>query len=459
MSYDFHLPHFNKLSVKEKTIVIVVFVAMFLIFGTFIFRETVVSINSSEMEAENLSLVYASEIEIECMHTFQLNGIMAALLFAENDAFISDFQRFASHLLLGYPTVKCIQLAPDGIVSKIYPLEGNESAIGHNLFMDPNRYHEAVQTRNSGILTIGGPYELSQGGVGIIGRYPVFLDAEKSEFWGFINVVVTVPQIFDSIDFSAISKHGYKFSIYKVDENTGERVHIYGSEFDELHKPVCSQLDISNARWEIALAPVESWVDIRLLVVLIVFSVLIVLALTFVAILIIQQYMNTRMLAAIAINDQLTGLFSRQTAVQTLEKELKNALENGSQLAVCFIDMNDFKRINDTFGHTSGDAALKWVAKQLKSAVQPDDIVARFGGDEFIIIFRGQHSESYVAAVESIRQKINCKAELETGIVTDISAAVGLAMYPENGSSVKSLVQYADDEMYKNKAGMKGRSR
>ena len=143
----------------------------------------------------------------------------------------------------------------------------------------------------------------------------------------------------------------------KVDDATEERVHIYGSEYDTLYKSVRSPLDMPNARWEIALAPEESWVDLRRLVILIVFSVLLVLAVTFLAVLVIQQYMNAHKLAELAKIDQLTGLFSRQSAIHAMEKELENA-SDGSRFGLCFIDMNNFKRINDTFGHTTGDAAL-----------------------------------------------------------------------------------------------------
>ena len=449
----FGISCFSRLSKRGKILVIIVVSILVIVFGTVVVREASVSLNSRKLEAQNLVILFGSEIERDCTRMFQLNGIMESLLFADDGA-VADFQRLAKHLLPDYPAASCIQLAPDGIVSEVYPLEGNEAVIGHNLFMDEGRSHEALATRNSGVLTIGGPYALKQGGEGFIGRLPVFLDDEKTVFWGFINVVVIVSNIFDTIDFSVLSNHGYDFCVYRVDD-TGEKLHIYGTEYNKLNKPVWYELDIPNTRWEFAIAPKDSWFDIRLLVILIVMSFLLVLALTFLAVLVVQQYSSNHKLARLAEIDQLTGLFSRQTAVQTLERAIDNASRTGLHIAVCFIDMNNFKDINDTYGHTKGDIALKWVATQLNKVVRQDDVVARFGGDEFIVIFKGQYTDNYISMADRIKRVLNAPADLGNNVIIKISAAVGVAFYPDNGTTVESLVQYADDAMYRVKAQMK----
>lgn len=449
----FGISCFSRLSKRGKTLVIIVISILVIVFGAVVVREASVSVNARMLEAQNLVILFGSEIERDCTRMFQLNGIMESLLFTDDGA-VADFQRLAKNLLPEYPAVSCVQLAPDGIVSEVYPLEGNEAVLGHNLFMDEARSHEALATRNSGVLTIGGPYALKQGGEGFIGRLPVFLDSEKTDFWGFINAVVLVSNIIDAIDFSMLSNHGYEFSIYRIDD-TEEKFLIYGTEYDNLKNPVRYELDIPNTRWEFAIAPKDSWFDIRMLVVLIVMSILLVLALTFLSVLVVQQYSSNHKLARLAEIDQLTGLFSRQTAVQTLERAIENASQTGLHIAVCFIDMNNFKDINDTYGHTKGDIALKWVAAQLNKVVRQDDVVARFGGDEFIVIFKGQYTDNYISMAERIKRVLNAPADLGNNVIIKISAAVGVAFYPDNGNTVESLVQYADDAMYKDKAMMK----
>ena len=449
---------FSRITMKERMLVFAIFIVLIIIFSIFITREVYVSIKSRELEAENLSIFVGGEIEREFMHTFTLNEIMKALLFTEDEPSM-DFQFLAKHLLPDYPAAKCVQLAPDGIVSQVYPVEGNEAILGHNLFMDPNRGKEVLSSRNIAVLTIGGPYLFPDGKEGFVGRLPVFLDAEKSNFWGFINVVVLVSDILDLGGFSILAKHGYQYSLYKIDSSTGEKVLIKGVPYDSLHKPISRAVSIPNAEWEIALAPPDMWMDLRMCVVLVVMSFLLILAFVFLSILIIQQYVSNKKLAQLAIIDQLTGLFSRQQAIHTLEVEIQNAGNTGHRTKVCFIDMNNFKDINDTYGHTVGDTALRWVAGKLKELVGPNDVVARFGGDEFIIVFRGNDDGDDVSLADSIKKALNAPAELCNGIVADISAAVGFAVFPENGKSVEELIQYSDKAMYKEKARMKGSSR
>ncbi|MCR4940191.1 MAG: sensor domain-containing diguanylate cyclase [Treponemataceae bacterium] len=444
----------NKIPRKERFIVLAIFMVLVVVFGVFITREVYASIKSHELEAENLAIFLGAEIERECMHTFALNEIIATLLFAEEEILV-DFPILAKHLLPDYPAASCIHFAPDGIVSQVYPLEGNEALLGRNVFMGEKSAEEALFARNEACLVVCGPCSLLQGGTGFIACLPVFLDDAKSEFWGFINVDVLVEDIFKEKDFSTLEKHGYKFSIYKVDDKTKEKIHIYGNPYESLHKPVSLPITIPNTNWEIALAPEDMWMDLRLCIVLVVMSLLLILAFFFLAILVVQQYVNNRKLAQLAIIDPVTGLYTRQQAVHTLENEIANAEHTGLYMGVCFIDMNGFKEINDTFGHTMGDDALRWVADRLKELALPEDIVARFGGDEFILIFRGQETKGYLDMAEKIRKAINASALLGNGIVVDVSAAVGVSVFPDNGKTVEELIQYADNAMYREKALMK----
>ena len=141
-------------------------------------------------------------------------------------------------------------------------------------------------------------------------------------------------------------------------------------------------------------------------------------AFTILTLLFLKLRQSNIRLAQLATLDQLTGLYTKQTAIFSLEKELDYAKRNDSQVAVCFIDMNNFKQINDNYGHTIGDAALSKVAKRLMESVRPEDIIARFGGDEFIIIFRGKKTGTdYSSTVERIRAVLNVPARLSAHVL------------------------------------------
>lgn len=454
-SKTYDISTLSRLMKKDFVFVVAVFLILLIIFTDISIYESFGSVRSRKLEAENIAVLCTSEIERNCNHTFQLNGIIASLVML-GEANQENFESVAAKVLPDFPAADCVQLAPDGIVSSVYPLQGNENVLGHNLFEDEKRADEAWKTKASGVLTIGGPYPLLQGGEGFIGRLPVFKDEQNNEFWGFVNVVVRVSQIIETVNLSALNGRNYEYSIYKLSDITGNRTHIYGVDLDKMHHPVTTRIDMPNAHWELAVAPKGFWVNVHLVIVLGTLSLLLICAFTILTLLFLKLRQSNIRLAQLATLDQLTGLYTKQTAIFTLKKEIDYANRNGTQVAVCFIDMNNFKQINDKYGHTVGDTALAKVAKRLLESVRPEDIIARFGGDEFIIIFRGKNTGTdYTSTVERIRTVLNIPAKLSTHVLADISASVGLAVYPTNGNGVEELIAYADKAMYEEKARIK----
>ena len=258
------------------------------------------------------------------------------------------------------------------------------------------------------------------------------------------------------LNFSGLQGRDYRFSIYKISSYTNEYTTLFGTDFLSLHKPISVQLGISEAHYELAITPSTSWVNIHLVIVLTTLSLLLIAAFTILTLLFLKLRQSNIRLAQLATLDQLTGLYTKQTAIFILKKEIDYANRNGSQVAVCFIDMNNFKQINDKYGHTVGDTALSKVAKRLLESVRPEDIVARFGGDEFVIIFRGKNTGTdYASTLERIRTVLNVPAKLSAHVLADISASVGLAVYPKDGKGVEELISFADKAMYAEKARIK----
>jgi diguanylate cyclase (GGDEF)-like protein len=161
----------------------------------------------------------------------------------------------------------------------------------------------------------------------------------------------------------------------------------------------------------------------------------------------------------LAYFDSLTGLPNRQRCIETAERLFAEAAESQESVAVIYLDLNSFKRVNDTFGHSVGDAVLRTVAGNLTraletfKAVHEHVTVARFGGDEFVILLR--HHAARALAVEIAAA---CCAAFKDPIVYEglefySAPSIGLAVYPDDGDDVATVLKHADTAMYQAKTG------
>lgn len=153
----------------------------------------------------------------------------------------------------------------------------------------------------------------------------------------------------------------------------------------------------------------------------------------------------------IALQDALTGLPNRIAFEQGLDHGLSQAKRRGWGLAVLFIDIDKFKSINDSYGHDLGDQVLLMVANRLKSFVRDEDIVSRWGGDEFVCLLLEVKQEADVTHLaEKMINRIAEACEFN-GIVLSIIASIGIAIYPTDGETADILFKNADTAMYKAK--------
>jgi diguanylate cyclase (GGDEF)-like protein len=164
----------------------------------------------------------------------------------------------------------------------------------------------------------------------------------------------------------------------------------------------------------------------------------------------------------LAYFDTLTGLPNRQRCIDAAERLFAEAAIAQEQVAVIYVDLNSFKRVNDTFGHTVGDAVLKSVAVRLARALAPFQSanhsvsVARFGGDEFVVLVSDAHASSVALEVAGA-----CTAALNDPITHEglefySAPSIGIAVYPDHGPDVATVLKHADTAMYQAKAGVSG---
>jgi diguanylate cyclase (GGDEF)-like protein len=153
----------------------------------------------------------------------------------------------------------------------------------------------------------------------------------------------------------------------------------------------------------------------------------------------------------IALHDPLTGLPNRLLLEQHLDHGLTQSRRYDRKLALMFIDLDKFKNINDSYGHDIGDRVLIAVAKRLQDFVRGEDIVSRWGGDEFVCILSNINLESDVISLaEKMVDRISEPCEFD-GIVLSISATIGIAICPRDGETAEILFKQVDRAMYRSK--------
>lgn len=159
-----------------------------------------------------------------------------------------------------------------------------------------------------------------------------------------------------------------------------------------------------------------------------------------------------------AYHDSLTGLPNRAMFEEHLELALARARRDDLAVAVLFLDLDDFKPVNDTHGHATGDAVLRQVGARLNAAVRDTDLVARQGGDEFLVLIadlaRGHDgtlaASTVTKVVERIQEELALPYRLRVGELT-LQASVGRAVYPFDGGDGASILRHADASMYEQK--------
>lgn len=156
-----------------------------------------------------------------------------------------------------------------------------------------------------------------------------------------------------------------------------------------------------------------------------------------------------------SLHDPLTGLPNRALFNDRLEHGLAVANRNNLHFAVMFLDLDDFKMVNDTYGHDVGDLVLQTIAGRLKETTRDDDTVCRHGGDEFLYILVNTESEHDIALVaEKIIQAVQIPCDIrvrDLSLSLSINASLGIAIYPKDGAAPDALLDKADKAMYRAK--------
>jgi diguanylate cyclase (GGDEF)-like protein/PAS domain S-box-containing protein len=153
-----------------------------------------------------------------------------------------------------------------------------------------------------------------------------------------------------------------------------------------------------------------------------------------------------------SIRDPLTGLFNRRFMEESLERELRRAMRGKQQVALLMLDIDHFKRFNDTFGHQAGDALLRALGNLLKESTRGQDVVCRYGGEEFAFVLAGASLDAARKRAELLREEIKQLNVRHGGQpLGAVTLSIGIAVFPDNADSAESLLKAADNALYRAK--------
>ncbi|GGB15228.1 sensor domain-containing diguanylate cyclase [Agarivorans gilvus] len=403
-----------------------------------------------KVEAElgrNLAITRANLEAIIFQDTY-LADSLATVVTLDQDLASSHWKTIAQKLLNKAQFVRSIGIAPNNIISKVYPLEGNEGAIGLDFRTQPKQLIGVNKARELMDVYIDGPVNLVQGGLGLIARYPIFSDAPKNQhYWGTVSVVMDYNKMLKGSGLEGLS--GLDVALRK--QHNGQAGEVFYGSAAVFTKPDLEHIiRLPSGTWLLAAkfdtAELNHIQNTRQL------SLVLGLVVTIaVYLLLVLHFLNYKQIHKASLVDELTQLPNRRFVMNQLH-ELTNKNQNKPGFALLNIDLNGFKKVNDQIGHNAGDELLKHVSNQLLASVRQSDTVARFGGDEFVVLLKDVHnSESAKHIIGKIKQQVESQVLNWQGQSIVASLSIGFALYPEQVDSIEQLLSYADKNMYQQK--------
>lgn len=407
-----------------------------------------VGLESKKVEmvvASNISLVRSNFEASIFMDTF-LADSLATLVTMDPETAFKKWHIVANQLLSKSQYVRNVTASPNNIITYIYPLEGNESALGVDLSRIPEQYKAIQIAKQNQHVYIDGPVNLVQGGQGLIARYPIYSDFPYNKaYWGTVSVVIDYDKL---MTFSGLyDLDNAEVAIRNV-TNTPKL--LYG-KIETFDKPDIQHfINLPYGRWQLVAKYKLSdsarltFIE-RAIISIEIFAVMLIYALFFLI------YRNYKTIQKAAMQDELTHLPNRRY-VNKLLKKMSVRRESNHFFTLLSVDVNDFKLVNDNFGHDVGDRFLQFISMQLKENVRTTDTVARIGGDEFLIILDNIYLPEKVHKVtQSIKDKIENEPFIHNNKQINPSLSIGYAIYNDKNIDIDTLITKADHAMYLNK--------
>ncbi len=367
-----------------------------------------------------------------------------------------DFELLASSLYSESVVLYSIELIPGGVISDVYPGHHKRIRQNRDIFTDPVIGEIAKWSRLTGQPFVSNPIALEDMMMGFQICTPIYISepGKLPEFWGFSSVTLKFDSFFDESDIYMLQNEHIKYELKSMNPVKSVLEPIIASEDHDFNKPVMHSFAVYNTMWTFFAESEKDWHDNLLIAVSPLMAFFIAALLCFAINALRNQILSGDSFKRLSYIDSLTKLWNTRKFYEVMNK----LMAKKDPFALLYIDLNDFKPVNDTYGHKAGDDLLQIVAKKLRNCVREGDEVYRLGGDEFSIILPNSVPP---AGINGLCGRIKNSIARET-IIGDahvhVSASIGYSGYPGDATSIEGLVRIAEEMMYADKkAQRKGR--
>lgn len=427
---------------KKKIIVpLIVFLVGICLLSVFTYNTNVQIQKDRRTIAKLNAVTYGQRIENDIENGIEITDTLKQLLINGNGQII-NFSKIAENLM-SY-SIQSVQLAPNGVVTEIYPEEGNETG-KIDLLKDSNRGEISNYAKDHNITITQGPIELKQGGSGLVVRNPIYLKDENGQeyFWGFTIAILRVPEVFEDST-NALSKFKYNYRLSREASVLDKKHVVVDANCDKMIHPVTYNLTVGKEKWKLEIMPRAGWSNSKTLYLIFFGGLSLVLLLTGLTTLLFLLDERRVELKELANKDGLTKLYNRYGFDEMAEKMIsKNPKEH---CVAVLLDVDDFKLINDMYGHAYGDKALISLSENMQKFFPSSALLGRNGGDEFCILLPNCTMEEVKESLIEFTK--TPKTFSYKGQTYSFCISLGYAEYPNNAIERSQLMRCADTALY-----------
>lgn len=392
-------------------------------------------------------------LEAQANESLLLSRSLAAYVSLHSDISDAEFERLARELLSDRATIRHLALARNNVVSHVYPRVANEAALGLDYMASPTQRDGVLRAMQLRKTVLDGPVELVQGSRAVISRTPIWVASADgapgdASYWGMASAVVDLAAFLRSAGVSSANA-GLRFAL-----RDGARQQVFFGDAAVFHdEPVMVEIALPSASWQLAAIPEDGWsntspnllwVRLQAIFMLLIFGLLMLVVVR-----------DQRRIQHMALHDNLTGLPNRRLLADRIGQAIAKSKRYDLSFAILLLDLDDFKPINDSFGHRGGDAVLRQIGQRLLECVREVDTVARTGGDEFIVLLPDAGPAGAASVADKIIEAVNKPYDVLGLDCGDVGVSIGIAVFPEDGHDAEALIRNADHAMYQAKGGGK----